>query len=331
MDGDLLRFPDEANDKYNIILQKLKGLKTAIDEYLANTKCRVSDLKDGGAEEELRHFRPVTPANVRVLLRLVGKDIALLRDQYKTWRMGDSPDHIWAKQIDGKIEDLEKQLQARYDQLNGVKKKEDYKKNRRNRKSAKSAKKPKVNPDTDPNEPDEAHMAPSGASSLKVPDTLPQIKLNTPPLIHSPAGASSQSPKPRPPPKSCEDCDSCKQKPAPKPKRNIPNRFSRETSQVIKRASTRIPRRTMSDTMLIPPHRELGFTGGGVRNNFSLARQKTRVDSTPSRIPWHYSKQTNSRTPQQSSFPDLPPIWTLKRRDSTADQPGKDKTYYQVP
>ena len=107
---DLTNFHDEVKDRYAILLQKLKALKFAANQYAASTRFKRSDLQENGNPEILRHFRPVTPANVRVLLRITTKEVVQLRARFENWKEGEDVDVKFARQADVNIRDLETQL-----------------------------------------------------------------------------------------------------------------------------------------------------------------------------------------------------------------------------
>ena len=80
-DESLEHFADEVKEKCNLLQTKLKSLHIATCEYVGNTKSQVNDLWAEGGRNEARKFRPVTPANVKVLLRLIAKDVGRLRQR----------------------------------------------------------------------------------------------------------------------------------------------------------------------------------------------------------------------------------------------------------
>merc|ERR1712154_423709 len=116
-EDEYINFPDEIRAQYDILLQKLKGLKFATDEYIANAKSRFADMRESGDLDVIRQFRPVTPANCRVMMRNIAREIAGMRERYEKWRQLNTTQHMWARQVDGKIKDLELQLKRQTDQL----------------------------------------------------------------------------------------------------------------------------------------------------------------------------------------------------------------------
>ena len=62
-------FHVDVKEQYALILQKLKSLKFAVDQYAATSRVRYKELKEAGDSEELASFRPTTPPNVRILMR----------------------------------------------------------------------------------------------------------------------------------------------------------------------------------------------------------------------------------------------------------------------
>ena len=119
------KFAQEVRDSSYILLTKLEGIKTSIEE---NTRSRMYATKetDGNREEDtaklLKSVRPETPKNVRGIYRTVTKDINRLRHVFKhiDSEVVDTADKAQVERI---IQDLERQLQRRtveMDILKGV-------------------------------------------------------------------------------------------------------------------------------------------------------------------------------------------------------------------
>ncbi len=289
---DFSKFPQEVSQKHGVLYDKLKSLKIAVDEYIRSTRYKREDFRELGDLQQARTFRPVTPANVKVLYRLVAKDVKGLRIQFEKWQTLDLPEIIWGKQLDSKIAELEKMLHKLSEDLKRLKELE-------KEEARESARRTEPEPVPPPSPPSPA----------------------LPPLVSPEPKEDTEEIPERPPPKDCSDCDDCKKKAKDK-LLNPQNQPGMLKSSTFYKPPPKAIARSMSDSALMPYiNRQSTFAGTQVNR---LRKEKTILGPSSRGI---FQKQVNVAYPFGSSFPELPPIWKLRRGSTFAIQPKK-KEYW---